>query len=115
VGVDVADAVRVIDRVADMADWDQSSFNDGNLARWDAGRGRFVGVPLGAATGDLSYVHAQDAAATVWVVRHNMGKFPSVAVVDSAGSWVVGDVTYDSPNQLTVSFSAAFAGTAYLN
>jgi hypothetical protein len=68
-----------------------------------------------AGTGDLNYVHRQDVAAAVWPVVHNLGKHPSVTVVDSAGTWVIGDVTYTSLNTLTVTFGASFAGTCYLN
>jgi hypothetical protein len=66
-------------------------------------------------TGDLHYTHAQAVPAAVWVVVHNLGKYPSVSVVDSGGTWVIGDVAYTSPNALTVSFGAAFAGTCYAN
>jgi hypothetical protein len=55
------------------------------------------------------------APAAVWTIVHNLNKYPNVAVVDSAGNWVIGDVAYVSGSILTVRFSAAFAGTAYLN
>jgi hypothetical protein len=44
-----------------------------------------------------------------------MNKYPSVSVVDSAGSTVVGDVLYDSLNQVTITFSAPFSGKAFFN
>jgi hypothetical protein len=44
-----------------------------------------------------------------------MGSFPSVVVVDSAGTVVIGEVDYVSGNQVIVRFSAGFSGTAYLN
>ena len=49
------------------------------------------------------------------MIVHGLGKFPSVTVVDSANSVVVGNVAYDSPNQVTVTFEASFSGKAYLN
>lgn len=61
------------------------------------------------------YVHHQLAPSAVWTVPHQMGKFPSVTVVDSAGTRVFGDVSYVSPDLLTVTFSAPFGGVAYLN
>lgn len=61
------------------------------------------------------YVHSQLAAASVWTITHGLVRHPSVTVVDSAGSVVIGGVRYLSANQLTVTFSAAFAGSAYLN
>lgn len=49
------------------------------------------------------------------VVTHNLGKYPAVTVVDTAGDEVIGDVSYDSVNQLTVTFSSATGGTVYCN
>lgn len=62
-----------------------------------------------------SFIHIQGEASDVWMIEHNMGRYPSVTVVDSAGSAVFGDVTYTNENQLTVTFSVAFSGKAFLN
>lgn len=64
---------------------------------------------------NYAYIHIQATASASWVIVHNLGKYPSVSIVDSAGSEVIGEVIYNSKNQLTVSFSAAFSGKAYLN
>jgi hypothetical protein len=64
---------------------------------------------------DLYLEYQQIAPAAIWTIVHNMNKYPNVSVVDSAGNWVIGDVAYVSGSILTVRFSAAFAGTAYLN
>lgn len=50
-----------------------------------------------------------------WVIQHNLSRYPSVSIVDSAGSLVLGDVTYISDNELCVEFKAPFSGTCYLN
>ena len=47
--------------------------------------------------------------------QHNLNKYPSITVVDSAGSCVVGEVDYKDMNTLTVTFSGAFSGKAFLN
>lgn len=65
--------------------------------------------------GDITYIHTQMTAAKIWTVTHNLGKFPSVSVVDSAGSAVIGDVEYLDKDCVRISFSAAFGGHAYLN
>ena len=66
--------------------------------------------------GDKFYRFDQSSPSSTWVVVHNLNKFPSVTVVDSAGSPALGTVTYDSMNQLTIDFDgAAFSGRAYLN
>lgn len=61
------------------------------------------------------YIHDQILASANWNVRHNLGKYPSVSVVDSAGSLVQGDVEYLDTNTLTITFTAEFSGKAYLN
>jgi hypothetical protein len=62
-----------------------------------------------------SFTHNQTTTATSWTITHNMGKYPSVTIVDSANTYVVGQVDYINNNSLTVSFKSAFKGKAYLN
>lgn len=69
----------------------------------------------GGGGGDLRYHHVQGSASATWVITHNLGKYPVATVIDSAGSEVEGDLTYDSLNQITITFSAGFSGDAYLN
>lgn len=72
--------------------------------------------PAGPAAGaDLHFVHVQGPAASAWVITHGLGKYPTVRVVDSAGDECEGEIVYGSLNQLTITFSAPFSGTAYLN
>ena len=69
-------------------------------------RGR-QGVP---GLSGASFVFDQMSALATWVIAHNLGRFPSVTVVDSAGSVVEGDIRYADANNIIVNFSAAFAG-----
>lgn len=64
---------------------------------------------------DKRYVHNQNTTSATWVVPHSLNKFPSVTVVDSAGSIVIGEIDYTDMNNVTLTFSAAFSGVAYLN
>ena len=64
---------------------------------------------------DTHYAFTQVAAAQTWNITHNLDKFPSVSVVDSANNIVIGDVLYNNENELTVTFTSAFSGKAYLN
>lgn len=66
-------------------------------------------------TGDKHFVFTKITPDSIWEITHNLDKYPSVTVVDSAGSVVIGDITYTSKSSLTVTFSAAFSGKAYLN
>ena len=47
-------------------------------------------------------------------ISHTLDGFPSVTVVDSAGTVVIGEVSYNSTSSVTVSFESAFSGKAYL-
>lgn len=79
----------------------------------EAGPAGAQGIP--GAGGDKNYVHDQMASSVSWIVIHNLGKYPGVTVVDSAGSLWEGHVAYDTLNQVTLTFSAPFGGKAYLN
>ena len=70
---------------------------------------------VAASSGVATYIHKQSEASSKWTIEHNLGRCPSVTIVDSAGTVVYGDVQYVDDNVLTVSFSAAFDGKAYLN
>jgi hypothetical protein len=70
--------------------------------------------PAGPAGGS-NYVHDQLVPSGAWSVTHNLNRFPVAAITDSAGNVVVGDVRYDSANQMTVTFGSAFGGVAYLS
>lgn len=64
---------------------------------------------------DIHYEHNQTSASSLWNISHNLGKFPSVTVVDSGNSVVVGEVEHVTNNTLRISFRASFSGKAYLN
>lgn len=61
-----------------------------------------------------TFVYDQSIASDVWSIPHNLGVYPAVTVIDSAGSLIEGDVRYDNNNHVTLMFSAAFAGIASL-
>lgn len=71
--------------------------------------------PTGPASTGETYIHSQSIPSATWTISHGLGQFPSVTVVDSAGTVVVGGISYTDPNTIVVSFTAAFAGKAYLN
>ena len=65
--------------------------------------------------GDLSYVHTQAIAASVWNVTHSLIKKPAVTIIDEEGYEVEADVQHLSDNAVTITFSEPFAGTAHFN
>ena len=62
-----------------------------------------------------TFIFNQGVPATTWNVQHNLGNFPSITVIDTGNTVVNGEYTYVDNNNVTLKFSAAFAGTAYLN
>jgi hypothetical protein len=60
-------------------------------------------------------VFSQNVASATWNVTHNLNKYPSVSVVNSANITVYGDVDYDSLNSVTITFNAAHTGKAFFN
>ena len=64
---------------------------------------------------DANYIHEQKASSSSWNIKHNLNKYPSVIVIDSAGTEVRGDINYIDKNNITINFSADFTGKAYLN
>ena len=62
-----------------------------------------------------TFTFNQIVASTTWIINHNLGKFPSITVIDTAGTVVTGEYTYTDNNNVTLTFSAGFAGKAYLN
>lgn len=74
-----------------------------------------VNFTLAGDVSDKSYIFTQANPNTIWTINHNLNKFPSVSVVDTSNTVVEGLTEYINTNTLTVTFTAGFAGKAYLN
>jgi len=68
-----------------------------------------------SSAGTPTFVFSQNTPATTWNIIHNLGKFPSITVIDTGNTVVNGEYNYTSNKAVTLTFSAAFAGKAYLN
>ena len=68
-----------------------------------------------SADGDKTFRYGQETSSDEWMIEHNLNKYPSVMVFDSAGDEVHGDIVYINANVVTLNFSAAFSGYAILN
>ncbi len=64
---------------------------------------------------DKTYRHVQIVAIDTWVINHNLGKYPTVAVVDTSGAVMIGELHYTTLSKVTITFSAAVSGEAYCN
>lgn len=71
--------------------------------------------PQGEPSGPVSYTHTQYSASASWSITHNLGYKPNVTVSDSAGTIIEGAIAYPTSSTIILSFSSAFAGTAYLS
>jgi hypothetical protein len=65
-------------------------------------------------SGDKSFKQDFTIQSSV-TVTHNLGKYPAVTVINSAGDEVIGDVNYINEDSLTVSFSSPFSGSVLCN
>ena len=95
-----------------------------------------VGIPTGGNDGDVLYKNGDGNYEVRWAaplefsdkhfvaefivtstvaVNHNLNKYPSVAVMDTAGEEVVGQVEYLNTNQLVLKFAAPFSGRINCN
>ena len=63
----------------------------------------------------VAFAHTQGVSSNTWTINHNLNFYPNVTVIDSAGTVVEGEIFYTSRNILTVTFSGAFSGKAYLS
>lgn len=61
------------------------------------------------------YIHEQGIASAVWIIQHNLDKYPSVTAVDSAENEIVVDVEYLDKNSVKIKMNGASKGRAYLN
>ena len=65
--------------------------------------------------GTPTFIFNQAVASTQWNIQHNLGKFPSVSVINNNNVVINGEVKYIDNNNIQLNFSAGFSGKAYLN
>ena len=62
-----------------------------------------------------AYVHTQNTVSSTWSITHNLGIYPNVTTTDITGFVIEGETTYSTVNTVTVTFSIASTGFAYLS
>ena len=72
-------------------------------------------ITIASLNDDANFIFTQALASATWNITHNLDKFCSVTVVNTSDEVVIGDVAYVNTNSLTITFSSAFSGKAYLN
>ena len=64
----------------------------------------------------LTFVFTQGTVSNVWDIEHNTDTFPSVEVVDTQETSILGfQIEYINSNRLILTFILPFAGKAFLN
>lgn len=62
-----------------------------------------------------TFTYEQAIASDTWEIQHNLGRNPSVVIVDSSGNVFYPAVQYIDENKLIVTMNGATTGKAYLN
>lgn len=63
-----------------------------------------------------TYIYEQGIASATWEIQHNLDRYPTITVVDSANNVIeIFDTQYIDKNNVIIRFNAAFSGKAYLN
>ncbi|MDB3913302.1 hypothetical protein N9378_00430 [Flavobacteriaceae bacterium] len=89
-----------------------SSGEDGDILTTTGTSIRWIDPAVAPAT----YTFTQASSSATWVIEHNLGKFPSATVINSANDVIIGDITYNTENKLTITFTTGpNTGKAYLN
>jgi len=87
-------------------------FGNGNL---DLNKFYDFAVFTLSSQGAPTFIFNQGVPAATWDITHNLGKFPSITVIDTGNTVIFSECNYVSNNRVLITFSAAFAGKAYLN
>lgn len=74
-----------------------------------------IETPDDEETDDKFFMYEQRVASNVWVIEHNLNKYPSVTIVDSAGTVIIGQVIYVDSDTIVVTFNIKLTGTVFLN
>lgn len=64
---------------------------------------------------DARHEFTQSSPDTVWSITHNLGKKPSITIMDDSGNMLIPDITYVDDNTVRLTFNTPMSGVAYLN
>jgi len=69
----------------------------------------------GPITGDKYFEFIQAPASIQWTINHNLGKYPSVNVMDASNNIVECQIQHSNNNTTILTFNVAIDGTAIFN
>ena len=63
----------------------------------------------------VGYTFIQNTPSAVWTINHQLNYKPNVNIEDTNGNTIIGDINHINTNNLTITFSTAVTGKAYLS
>lgn len=64
---------------------------------------------------DKNYIYEQTEVKDIWIINHDLGKYPSVIIVDDNNIAIVGEIEYMNKSQVIIRFNKNETGKAILN
>ena len=64
---------------------------------------------------DKTYIFTQTEPTMEWVIKHNMGKYPAIMIVDDDKYQVWAEIQFIDLNTVKAMFTSEFTGQAFLN
>lgn len=64
---------------------------------------------------DKNYIHNQNSPSSLWIINHNLFKYPSVTIVNELNEEVYGNIEYLSINSIKITFGNPETGKAFIN
>lgn len=97
-----------VSELSELTDVQVSSTADMDVLMWDDTDGKWKNRRI-------RHRHTQATPSDYWEINHGLGAKPAgVSVFDTSGTQSFGEVDHVDDNNLTITFSAPFAGVAYL-
>lgn len=100
------------------ASGEQTTYDIDSFGKQDIQGDDLIGVSIDGNVVQLSsktFIFEQGIASAEWDIVHNLGKRPSIQLVDSSGRVFEADKEYVNNNEVLIKLNAATTGFAYLN
>ena len=112
-GINAVD-IRLID--SDGVDVSTTKFKGvGNLINITTPINNQINIEALASDANFIYSGTQNVASKTWTIVHNLNKYPSVTVVDTAVQTIYGRVDYPLQSKVVITFANPIKGLAFLN
>jgi len=85
--------------------------NNGLIANKDY----FISLLTYAGANDANFLYTLDGSTNVYVIDHNLNKYPAVTIFDANNAEVETQIVFNTLNRATLTFSLPFTGKASFN